>query len=256
MLRSLGGSWNVASSVARAFANTYSVSRNIAALPSAEDRATVEELYCGWARKMLKTLKVGMTVGGAPIMDTPGIFVGNHISYLDIMTVASLAPINFVSKSEVRGYPIVGRAAEIGGTIFVERSSNSSKKSVAEAIRKAVLEKGQRMAVFPEGTTTIDGIPWRQGIFRIAHENKIPVQAFSLCYRPIRRAAYIDDDHLVWHMIDLLKQGGVLGEVEFHEPVMIENLKEDPLCLEAWVRERVKVRLADQGWPDNGPAYV
>jgi 1-acyl-sn-glycerol-3-phosphate acyltransferase len=255
MLSTLKGSWNVASSILQAFGNTWHTTRAIGKQPAGTPRAHFDELYCEWARAMIRTLNVGMTVSGAPIMDRPGIFVGNHISYLDIMAVASLAPIHFVAKSEVRGYPLVGRAAETAGTIFVKRDSSDSKKDVAETIRVGVLEQGKRIAVFPEGTTTIDGIPWRQGVFRIAHEHKIPVQAFTICYRPVRRAAYIADDHLISHMIDLIRGGHVVGEVEFHEPIQIEDLNADPLRLESWVKTRLKSHLAVQGWPENSPGH-
>ncbi len=50
-----------------------------------------------------------------------GLLVANHLSYLDIVVLAARQPCVFVSKSEVRAWPIFGWCAQLGGTLFVDR---------------------------------------------------------------------------------------------------------------------------------------
>ena len=43
-----------------------------------------------------------------------GLLVLNHLSYLDILVIAALTPAIFVSKSEVRDWPLFGWLASLG----------------------------------------------------------------------------------------------------------------------------------------------
>src|SRR5512143_251664 len=54
---------------------------------------------------------VGATVSAEGSMPPHGLIVSNHLSYLDILCYSSIAPCVFVSKSEVRGWPVFGRLA-------------------------------------------------------------------------------------------------------------------------------------------------
>jgi 1-acyl-sn-glycerol-3-phosphate acyltransferase len=199
-----------------------------------------------WAHSILQEMHVSVEVHGAELESGPCIFVGNHMSYLDILVLNSVVAANFVAKSEIRKWPIVGRAASIGGTIFVKRNSKNSKLEVAETIRHAVLEERKQIIVFPEGTTSLFGRPWRRGIFRIAFENKIPVQAFSIVYEPARRSAYIDRDHFFTHFIKILARRGTRARIEFQPVVLLSDLEEDSKKMESWSLSILRRELQNQ----------
>ena len=47
--------------------------------------------------------------------------VANHVSWLDIPALAALEATRFVSKSEVRDWPVAGWLAVAAGTFFLRR---------------------------------------------------------------------------------------------------------------------------------------
>src|SRR5258708_4712546 len=50
-----------------------------------------------------------------------GLLISNHVSYVDIIALLSLAPAMFVAKSEVKSWPVMGLMAQLGGTLFIDR---------------------------------------------------------------------------------------------------------------------------------------
>jgi len=49
------------------------------------------------------------------------LIISNHLSYLDMILIASILPVVFVSSMEVNGSPLLGLFARCGGSIFIER---------------------------------------------------------------------------------------------------------------------------------------
>jgi len=79
--------------------------------------------------------------------------VANHVSWLDIAAVHALLPQSrFVSKADVRHWPLVGTLVEGAGTLFIERESKRDALRVVHQTA-AALQAGDCVAVFPEGTT-------------------------------------------------------------------------------------------------------
>ncbi|WP_226372597.1 lysophospholipid acyltransferase family protein [Allosphingosinicella flava] len=92
-----------------------------------------------------------MTVEGTPLRRDV-LFLANHLSWLDILVVASASGAAFVSKDEVRKWPVIGWLASLHNTIYVARSDRNGVKGQADQLR-AALATGQPVALFPEGTT-------------------------------------------------------------------------------------------------------
>lgn len=115
-------------------------------------------------RLVLRALGLSRTEKGTP-MSTPGIFAANHSSWLDIFILNAGAPLIFVSKAEVAGWPGIGLLAKITGTVFVRR--NRTEASAQKDIFETRLTSGQRLLFFPEGTST-DGrrvLPFKPTLF-------------------------------------------------------------------------------------------
>ena len=84
----------------------------------------------------------------------PGVLlVANHVSWLDIFVINAAVPSAFVSKEEVRRWPVIGWLAEKNDTVFLRRGSRGHARIVNGEI-SALLAAGKVVAVFPEGTTT------------------------------------------------------------------------------------------------------
>ena len=109
-------------------------------------------LKASWAGALLDTL--GITVEADLTHAVPGaLIVANHISWIDIYVINAALPAAFVSKAEVRNWPLIGWLAAKNDTIFLRRGSRGHARIINQEIA-AFLDKGRHVAVFPEGTTT------------------------------------------------------------------------------------------------------
>ena len=81
------------------------------------------------------------------------VIIANHVGYIDGIVLGSIFPIVFVSKKEVRSWPIVGQWNILCGTIFIDRQHKGLVgKLVQEISRK--LKQEANILLFPEGTST------------------------------------------------------------------------------------------------------
>ncbi len=84
----------------------------------------------------------------------PGaLLVANHISWVDIFVINAALPSAFVSKEEVRRWPVIGWLATKNDTVFLRRGSRGHARIINEQIAD-ILGQGKHVAVFPEGTTS------------------------------------------------------------------------------------------------------
>ena len=198
---------------------------------------TINDLKISWAQTILKIVNVETRIINAPSENASMLLLGNHISYLDIpLLFATCKNISFVSKSEIRRWPIIGRGAEVLGTVFVNRDKKTSRNLAKETIASE-LKNNKRIVIFPSGTTCeTESKPWRLGAFQIAFENKAMIQPFRITYHPLRRAAYIDDDTFLSHLYLLFKHGKITATIEFHDPVPINDIELDRQAWQNWSR--------------------
>ncbi|MFN3389541.1 MAG: lysophospholipid acyltransferase family protein, partial [Allosphingosinicella sp.] len=121
-----------------------------------------------WPRRFLggvgRAAGLRVRVEGRPL-PSHVLFVGNHLSWLDIMALAGASGTAFVSKDDVARWPVAGWLARLNNTIFVARTERRAVKGQADALR-AALAAGQPVALFPEGTTEggHDVLPFRASL--------------------------------------------------------------------------------------------
>ena len=77
-------------------------------------------------------------------------FVSNHISFLDIIVLNSIVASNFIAKSEIKKWPIIGHLAGKTGTIFINRGDSDDNDNVIK-LMKYYLNKDKNIIFFPEG---------------------------------------------------------------------------------------------------------
>src|ERR1039458_8736433 len=75
------------------------------------------------SRRHLKIFNYSARVSGE--VPLSGLLISNHLSYLDVLAISAVTPAVFVSKAEVRRWPLFGWFAAIAGTVFVERERRS-----------------------------------------------------------------------------------------------------------------------------------
>jgi 1-acyl-sn-glycerol-3-phosphate acyltransferase len=172
-------------------------------------RSRAKHIYC---RMMLWCLGVRVTVSGGPIRNLPGMLVvSDHVSWLDIVTIAAVlpttrwraAPASFVGRADVAANLVVRMMACIIKVIAIERASLRQLPAVVEAVA-ARLRAGQTVVAFPEGTTWcgLASGPFYPAMFQAAVDTGRPVQPLRLRYyhrdgRVSTVPAYIGDDTLL-----------------------------------------------------------
>ncbi len=200
-----------------------------------------------WARKLLAIVRVRVTVHGRPpaVRGEGALIVANHVSWLDIHVLHSLIPSRFVSKAEVRDWPLIGWMAEQAGTLYLERRKKSDARRVNEAMA-ALLREGECLALFPEGTTT-DGtrlLPFYPSLLQPAVVAGARVWPAVIRYRHpdgrINRAAAYHDDVSLWQSLKrIVAQDLILAEVRFLPPIAATGMHRRELAAraEAAIRE-------------------
>jgi 1-acyl-sn-glycerol-3-phosphate acyltransferase len=151
--------------------------------------------------------------------------VANHISWLDIPVVGSRAKIGFLSKADVRGWPLVGWMSAVAGTLFIERGANQT-AAVAAQIARAIAV-GRTLVIFPEATTS-DGRQVRRfhpRLFAAALQPGLRVQPVAICYRrgaepsPDLQVPYVGDDTLLANLWRVARHPDLVAEVRFLAPL-------------------------------------
>ena len=134
-----------------------------------------------WSQKMLRQIGVDLRVEGAPAAGG-SLLVANHISWLDIMVVHAVVPeARFVSKADVKAWPLVSRLVDSAGTLYLERERKRDALRVVHDMA-AALRAGQTVAIFPEGTTSSGHglLPFHANLLQAAIATSTPVQPVAL----------------------------------------------------------------------------
>jgi 1-acyl-sn-glycerol-3-phosphate acyltransferase len=178
-------------------------------------RRWVSPLRTWWLKRGIAILGVTVIGRGEPCAE-PALFLANHISWLDILVLATQTGAGFVAKAEVADWPLLGWFAEVGGTEFVRRGSHADMKRVL-ARMSARLKAGEHLTLFPEGTSTGSLVPlrFRPRLIQAAVEAGVPVQPVAIYYGARPEVAFIGDDSFFPHLWRLLGAEPVLAEVGF-----------------------------------------
>ena len=168
-------------------------------------------------KKLCSALAIDVQIHGEMPTDH-ALWVSNHISWTDIPVIGSAAPVFFLSKAEVASWPVIGRLAKAGGTLFIQRGSGDAN---AVAVQMAgFLRQKMPVLFFPEGTTT-DGREIRRlhsKLLAAAVDTGTAVQPLILCYQgPDGRLdtvmPYIGDMSFGTHIQDVLGRSKVKAHI-------------------------------------------
>lgn len=152
----------------------------------------------------------------------PVLLVANHISWLDIIAISAICPVQFLAKQEVAHWPLMGWLSRRAGTLFIQRGAGA-----ANAIEQLSwrLRGGQRMLVFPEGTSTPGHTVQRfhPRLFQAAIHSRCPVQPLCVQYphpqgvHPL--APFVGNDALLPHLWRILGEAEIPVTLMFLPPI-------------------------------------
>ena len=183
-----------------------------------------------WALEFLDHLAIKLIVLGEPPTSGPVLLAANHISWLDIVVMHAAHHCRFVSKDEVRRWPLVSTLANSAGTLYLTRESRRDALRVVHQMADC-LRSGEVLAVFPEGTTG-DGttlLPFHANLLQAAISADAPVQPVALQFMDGATGAisfapcYVGDDTLVQSLWRTLCADNVRAVVQFGTPQRCEG---------------------------------
>jgi len=187
-----------------------------------QSKGLARAAWLSWSsRRCLKIL--GCTADVAGDIPCRGLLVANHLSYVDIPTICATVPAVFVSKAEVRRWPVIGWLASLGGTVFIERDRRTHVGAVNRKIQDALAD-GTLVVIFPEGTSSdgTDVLPFRASLLEPAlrggHEISVGWIHYQLTDGDARQEVCYWGEHSFFsHFIHLLGKKSVRATLRFEK---------------------------------------
>ena len=179
-----------------------------------------------WHNRAADILGLRITVSG-PRPRSPALLVSNHVSWLDVVVLGGLTHTDFLSKYEIREWPIVGWLAARSGTLFIRRGNNEA-GAVGQQIGDRLRDEGI-LTLFPEGTTT-DGRevrPFFSRLFAAAIDTGTDVTPVTLRYHidgefdPV--APYTDNQSILQNLRGLIVRDRTEVNVIFGQPIALKG---------------------------------
>ena len=189
-------------------------------------------LPLAYHRRCAGMLGFKIRIHGKLSAEQPTLFVCNHVTYLDIVTLGATLPASFVAKAEVAGWPFFGLLAKLQRSVFVDRRPRST-AGQRDAMQTR-LENGDNLILFPEGTSS-DGnrvLPFKSALFSVAEREvkgrPLVVQPVSVAYSAIDglptgrahmpRIAWYGDMGMAGHIWNALGLGRISVDIVLHSP--------------------------------------
>lgn len=185
-------------------------------------------IFRRWAQTIVRLLNINVRTNDLAPTE-PFLLVSNHLSYIDIVVLASRVDCAFIAKREVAAWPALGRLASWFDTIFINRNR---KKDVIETMEQMhrVIDAGLGVVLFAEGTSTSGQLVsrFKSGILDLAARRRVPVHYASISYATNAADNSADQSVCWWgdmtfpdHFFRLLQLSGFEATLTFgREPVV------------------------------------
>jgi len=191
------------------------------------------------SRSLIRALGLVVAREGEPA-PSGRLFVANHRSYVDIPLMLAHLPAVFLSKQEIGEWPLFGRLARRGKTVFVVREDPESRKRALRELAER-FDEGLPIVVFPEGTTSHGpGLQqFRAGSFRLAAERGLGVVPVAIAYGD-RNDAWVGDDDFVRHFLDRFAEPRMQVTIAFGPTLYGKDGIELAARAERWISDKLR----------------
>lgn len=192
-----------------------------------------------WSRGLLARLGIRLQVVGDATQPGPLLLVANHISWLDISALHAARFCRFVSKADIKAWPLIGALASGVGTLFIQRESRRDAMRVVHHMADS-LRAGDVLAVFPEGTTSdgVELLPFHANLLQAAIAAGAPVQPVALLFVDTHTGerslapCYVGEDTLLGSVWRTARAPGITVRIVFGVPQTAEGRER-----RAWAQE-------------------
>lgn len=198
-------------------------------------------------RYILRVLNVDVSSSGTDkLHQTHGFVIANHVSYLDILVLVSIAPVRFVAKDEIRTWPVIGRIARAIGCVFVQRSSKESRQQARMAL--AAAEWHPPIVIYAEGKRGpgTELLPFRYGAFEIAAAQGQPLLPGAIVYDPLEIALWPRREPILQALWRLATTPQGVQAAVYWQDVVIPGPDSDPVQLSLDTHDRLAALLAEK----------
>ena len=168
-------------------------------------------------RRILRVLNTEVTTHG-PI-PLKGLLVSNYLGYLDILVLSAITPVVFISKNDVKRWPVFGWFAILSGALFVRRNKRSDVARLNQEIAR-VLEAGGLVVLFPEDAGAERGRPFKSSVLEPVTRFDHALSAGSISY-VVRdedargETCYKEDATFAPHLLNVLANLQIKTTVSF-----------------------------------------
>lgn len=198
-----------------------------------------------WSSTICSILGMRIETLGTPSTEST-LTVANHISWLDIMALASQRDYVFVAKQEVGDWPLLGKIFEGVGTLFIRRGNREDSDHLSGKMAEYLTRKIPLM-LFPEATTT-DGTRVRRFSGKLmapARQTDQSIQPVAIRYGSPESAVtpFIGDDAFVTHLLKVARLPEIRISLNFLPPIPAGSLPADEIP--RFVQSRIATALFD-----------
>ena len=181
-------------------------------------------------RMMCRVLGLHLEVHGQCAARSQVLYIGNHLSYLDVPLLGGRLPACFIAKDDIRAWPVFGALSRLQQTVFIPRDARRA--ADAAALLQQALASGHHLILFPEGTTSNGAavLPFKSSLFAVLLDpsmGQVALQPMTLellsvdgraitddaqrdCY------AYHGDMHLKPHLLGFMRLSGARLRLQLH----------------------------------------
>lgn len=181
------------------------------------------------------------------------LYVSNHVSYLDILSLRAFFDVRFVAKGDMEDWTFLGWLATINETLFFNRSMRESSEQVSR-MEKELEGNGMDVLIFPEGTTGggLGTLNFKSSLFdalpSVAKNKTLILQPLSVFYSRIDNVplTHFERDFIAWvgdegfypHIVRCLGLGCITVEIIIHESRQVGE-HEDRKNLSKWSEKTI-----------------
>ena len=206
-------------------------------------RGMLTKILSFYSHLIVKVLGIELVLEGfkLDLKEENYFIVSNHLSYVDILLIASKLPSCFVTSVEFKNTPFLGWLIKLTACLTVERRNKENIENEIEEI-SAALRNGICVSVFPEATST-DGssvLKFRHSLFQAAINSNKKILPVTLNYYKInnRETDKRSRDSLFWygemtffpHILKLMKLKNIHARLTIHEPLESAGLDKATLA--------------------------